>query len=152
VLELKRQRDFIRTREFRAIQTRRDTLALIVPLLNFNETYHAHAMSAADILGRIGLSSNLYEHAFAQIDSLVSQGIAELEHGLTQTSDPVGLVPGPELTDEHGVLWFWHHCSWSVRWGLVAKIIVVAGGLLATGFALGRINFFVEVWKLWSGH
>ena len=148
--ELRRQRDFLRTREFRTIQGRRDTLAVVVPLLNFNETYYANVMPAADILGRPGLSNNLYEHAFAQVDSLVGQAITELEHGLTPASSPVGLVPTATLSDENGLLWFWHHCSWKVKWWLIAKGIVMACFLLAAGFALGRINFFVEVWKLWQ--
>jgi len=152
LLELRRQRDFLRGREFRtSIQGRRDILAVVVPLLNFNETYYANAMPAADILGRPGLSSNLYNHAFAQVDSMVSQAITELEHGITPEPTAVALVATPQLTDEHGLLWFWHHCSWKVRWWLIAKGIVVACLLMTAGFALGRINFFVEVWKLWQG-
>jgi hypothetical protein len=151
VLELRRQRDFLRGREFRtSIQARRDILAVIVPLLNFNDTYYGNAMPAADILGRPGLSSNLYEHAFAQVDSLVGQAVNELELAITPTAQAGGLVSTPGLTDEHGVLWFWHHCSWRVRWWLIAKAFVTAAVIMGAGFALGRINFFVEVWKLWK--
>ena len=151
--QLRRQRGFLRGREFRtSIQGRRDILAVVVPLLNFSETYYANAMEAADILGRPGFSSNLYDHAYAQVDSIVSQALNELELAITPSaSAPVVLVPTPELTEEHGILWFWHHCSWQVRWWLIAKVVVVAGLLVSAGFALGRINFFVEVWKLWKG-
>jgi hypothetical protein len=96
LLELQRQRDFLRG-PFRTSspRTRRDVLSVILPLLNFNEAYYSNAMPVADILGRPGLSSRLYSQAFAQIDSLVSQAINELECGVT---------PAPataKLTDEH---------------------------------------------------
>src|ERR1043165_6253554 len=108
LLELRRQRDFLRGSEFRtSIQARRDILGVVVPLLNFNYTYYANAMPAADILGRPGLSSNLYEHAFAQVDSIVSQALNELELAITPDEPATGLVLTPKLTDEHGLLWFW---------------------------------------------
>src|SRR6266536_1744697 len=59
LLELRRQRDFLRAPDFRtSMQTRRDVLSLIVPLLNFNEVYYSNAVPIADVLGRPGFSSN----------------------------------------------------------------------------------------------
>src|SRR5437016_9016807 len=94
LLELRRQRDLLRGPEFRtSVQGRRDILSAIVPLLNFNEVYYSNAVPVADVLGRPGFSSSFYEHAFAQMDSIVSQAINELEHGATPAIAPVGLVP-----------------------------------------------------------
>src|SRR5438105_3179198 len=148
LIELQRQRDFLHSAEFhKSIQSRRDILSAIVPLLNFNDVYYSKALPVADVLGRPGFSTAFYEQHFAQMDSIVSQAIAELEHGIT----PVSPSPALELTDEHGLLWFWHHCSWRVRWWLIAKAIAAVSVLLGIGFTLGRINFFVQVWKLWKG-
>jgi hypothetical protein len=130
------------------MQTRRDVLAAIVPLLNFNEVYYANAVPIADVLGRPGFSSRFYDQKFAQMDFIISQAITELEHGVTPTPVSGVLVSTPKLTDEHGLLWFWHHCSWRVRWGLVAKAATVAGAIFGVGFAVGRINFFVQLWQL----
>jgi hypothetical protein len=82
--ELRRQRDLLRGPEFRtSVEARRDVLSAIVPLLNFNEFYYSNAVPIADVLGRPGFSPNFYDHAYAQMDSIVSQAINELERGLT---------------------------------------------------------------------
>jgi hypothetical protein len=130
------------------MQARRDVLSLIVPLLNFNEVYYSNAVPIADVLGRPGFSSNYYDHAYAQMDSIVSQAINELGCGVTPPAS-TALVATAKLTDEHGLLWFWHHCSWRIRWWLVAKAVLVSAAVFAVGFCLGRINFFVQLWQLW---
>jgi hypothetical protein len=105
LLELRRQRDLLRAPEFRtSLQSRRDTLSLVVPLLNFNEVYYANAVPIADVLGRSGFSPSFYDQAHAQIDSIVSQAINELERGLTPAPADAPLVPTTKLTDEHGVV------------------------------------------------
>jgi hypothetical protein len=150
LLELRRQRDFLRGPEFRtSVQGRRDILSVIVPLLNFNEVYYSNAVPVADVLGRPGFSSNFYDHAYAQMDSIVSQAINELECGVIPPSASTALVPTAKLTDEHGLLWFWHHCSWRVRWWLIAKAGLASAVVFAIGFCLGRVNFFVQLWQLW---
>ena len=59
LLELRRQRDFLRGPEFHtSVQARRDILSLIVPLLNFNDVYYSNAVPVADVLGRPGFSSD----------------------------------------------------------------------------------------------
>jgi len=148
-MELRRQRDFLRG-PFRTSspQARRDILSIIVPLLNFNEVYYSNAVPIADVLGRPGFSSNFYDHAYAQIDSILSQAINELECGVAPAPTSTALVSTAKLTDEHGLLWFWHHCSWRVRWWLIAKVVLAASVVFAVGFGLGRINFFVQLWQL----
>lgn len=87
---LKRLKEELRAPSFReSNEARRDCLAQIVPMLNFNELLYDNAMPVADILGRPGFTSSMYEHAFARIDSLVGQAIAELEHSLTPQPMPV---------------------------------------------------------------
>jgi hypothetical protein len=79
LVELRRQRDFLHGPEFRtSVQARRDILSVIVPLLNFNHVYYSNAVPVADVLGRPGFSSNFYDQAHAQIDSIISQAINEL--------------------------------------------------------------------------
>ncbi|MGB8472552.1 MAG: hypothetical protein WCE61_00550 [Candidatus Acidiferrum sp.] len=150
LLELRRQRDFLRGPEFRtSVQARRDILSIIVPLLNFNEVYYSNAVPVADVLGRPGFSSSFYDQAHAQMDSIVGQAINELECGLTPAAGEMALVPTSKLTDQHGLLWFWHHCSWRVRWWLIAKAVLVSAVIFAVGFCLGRVDFFVQLWQLW---
>jgi hypothetical protein len=151
--ELKRLRARVQAGDLRVdVNERSDILAEIVPLMNFNDTYHLNAQQFADYLVQPGRTNSFYEAIEARLNVLMGQAVAELEHNLTP---PVplspGLVPTPTLSDEHGLLWFWHHCHWRVRWWLVAKGVFVACILIGVGFALGRLNFFVEVWKLWNG-
>lgn len=78
---LKRLKEEMKRDSFRtSIQQRRDCLSRIVPLLDFNNLYYENAFSVADILGRPGFTNNMYVQAFARIDNLVGQAIAELEH------------------------------------------------------------------------
>lgn len=101
LVELRRQRNLLRDPEFRtSVQARRDILSVIVPLLNFNNVYYSNAVRIADVLGRPGFSSNYYDHAFAQMDSIVSQAINELECGLSPApaeETPEGLPFPKEL-------------------------------------------------------
>ncbi|MBI3415092.1 MAG: hypothetical protein HY043_07200 [Verrucomicrobia bacterium] len=81
---LKKLREALRDSAFRtSIQFRQECLEQILPLLNFNGFYYSNAIPVADILSRPGFSSMRYDHAFARMDSLIGQAIAELEHGLT---------------------------------------------------------------------
>ena len=81
---LKRLKEEMRQPLFRtSIQKRRDCLSQIVPLLNFADVYYENAMPIADILGRPGFSSNMYEQSFARMDYLIGQAITELEDDLT---------------------------------------------------------------------
>jgi len=96
LLELQRQRNLLRAPEFRtSVQSHRDILSAIVPLLNFNDVYYSNAFPIADVLSRPNFSSRAYDQAYAQIDSIVSQAIAELEHGITPTPPSRGLVSTP---------------------------------------------------------
>lgn len=79
---LRHLKEEMRHSEFRtSIQKRRDCLSKIVPLLNFNNVYYGNALPIADILGRPGFTSNMYEHAFARMDLIIGQAITELDQG-----------------------------------------------------------------------
>ncbi|HLX94527.1 MAG TPA: hypothetical protein VKU37_02160 [Verrucomicrobiae bacterium] len=86
---LKQLKEEMQQSSFRtSIQTRRDCLSKIVPLLNFAEVYYENAMPIADILGRPDFSDKMYEQAFARMDFLVGQAISDLEHNLTPQELP----------------------------------------------------------------
>lgn len=104
---LKQLKKTLRDSSFRSsIQARRDCLAQIVPLLNFNDVYYANAVPIADVLGRPGFSSNMYNQTFARMDSLVGQAIVELEHDLTPSiSEQAGnTIPIIQITGNVGIL------------------------------------------------
>jgi hypothetical protein len=130
LLELRRQRDFLRGPEFRtSVQARRDILSVIVPLLNFNDVYYSNAVPVADVLGRPGFSSTFYDHAHAQIDSIVSQAINELEYGLTPASSPeMPLVPADN--NETGAKWWLRYVVVPIigGGGIVAIIVALLSG------------------------
>jgi len=127
LIKLRRQRDFLRGPEFRtSVQARRDILSVIVPLLNFNDVYYSNAVPVADVLGRPGFSSTFYDQVHAQIDSIVSQAINELEFGLTPASPPEKpLVPTDN--NETGTKWW-------IRYVVVP--IIGGGGIVAIIVAL----------------
>jgi len=126
-----------------SIQSRRDCLSRIVPLLNFNEVYYSNAIEVSDILGRPDFSGMKYEHAFARMDSMVGQAITELEHGLTPMPEPNPKVKF-ELTDEHGVWWFFWHSKSRTQ----LKFLAVLGSVFLVGLGLGSNQFFMRLYNL----
>jgi hypothetical protein len=67
-VELKQLRKRVQAYDLRRnLHERRDLLAAITPLLNFNEFYYSNAVRATDLLSRPGLSSNAYDQAEAQV-------------------------------------------------------------------------------------
>lgn len=82
---LERLKKKLRDDDFRylKIEKRRDLLAQIVPLLNFNDVYYSNVVPIADILGRPSFSVSMYESCLAQIDSIISQAIVELGLNIT---------------------------------------------------------------------
>jgi len=65
----------------RIMATRRTWISKAVALLEFDETMHANAMGAADILSRPGFSNSAYAQAEGRILMLVEQGVHKLELG-----------------------------------------------------------------------
>src|SRR5437762_9317467 len=112
-LELSRLRAQLGGKDFRTnLRARRDILGRIVPLMNFNDTYHLNAQQFADRLSQEGFSSSMYERCEGRLDVLMAQAINELEHNLTPPDPPQpGLVPTPHLTNEQGLWWFFQHCT-----------------------------------------
>ncbi len=146
--ELRRLRARVQTGDLRSdIQERRNLLASITPLLNFNEVYYSNALEVADLLARPGFSSNAYEHAAARLDSLMGQAVTELQHELTPPAESASPAV-PAMTDEQGVLWFWHHCAWGIRWRIVALCATALLTAASFGFAFGRHNLFVQLFDL----
>jgi len=135
----------IRSGEWRTdIQERRDLLSEVVPLLNFNEVYYSNAFPLADILGRPGFSSNMYETTEAQLDTILGQAIVELQHDLTPKEASANnsiLLP---LTEKEGVVWFLRNCAVSTH----IKLWAMVGVICATAYALGRNDFFVQLVEL----
>jgi hypothetical protein len=49
------------------------------------------------------------------------------------------------LLADQGILWFWHHCYYRVRWSLIAWSASAVVAILGAGFAAGRTNLFVRI-------
>ena len=122
-------------------------LGQVVPLLSFSPTLHGNAMVTADILARPGFSSSAYEQAEGRILLLVRQGIMELEHGLTS--------PEPKsnqtiiLTDEHGLWWFFQHCTTKTRGWLITIALAILSTVAAAAYFAGRSHFISQIVDLW---
>ena len=65
-----------------ALQTHRDVVewqATVAPLLGFNEIYYRQFVRLADIISTPGLSSDAYDPAFRQMESIMVEAISDLE-------------------------------------------------------------------------
>ena|SRR5258708_5978746 len=87
--ELRRLRKIVQNDGLRVdARERRNILGEIVPLLNFNNTYHINAQQFADILSRERLSAGTYESCEGRLDVIMGQAISELELNLTPSPPP----------------------------------------------------------------
>ena len=83
VEELIALRAKLRSDSFRAsMEERRNILAEIVALVNYDSVLLTNAMSAADILSQPNYSSHMYENMEGRIDLIVGQAIAVLSKGI----------------------------------------------------------------------
>ena len=151
-VELKRLRKRVQAGDLRCdLPERRDLLAAITPLLNFNAIYHSNALQAADLLSRPGLSSNAYDQAEAQLDVLIGQAVTELERNLTTPPPPQpGLVPTSALTDEHGLWWFTRHCTIKTRLWMFGSAVAILLTVTTAAYCAGRNQFISQVIDLWT--
>ena len=125
VAKLRKRRERLRDVALTSgFKERSDLLAGIIPLLNFDETYHLNGMRAADLLAQPGHTQSAYQNAAARLDTLIAQAVISLEHGLTPIAPPPQRSP-QALDDEQGLLWFWTHCTWRVRWYVVTALVTV---------------------------
>lgn len=151
-VELKQLRKRVQAYDLRRnLHERRDLLAAITPLLNFNEFYYSNAVRATDLLSRPGLSSNAYEQAEAQLDVLIGQAVTELERNLTPPLPPQpGLVPTSALTDEHGLWWFTQHCTGKTRLWLISCAVAILVSVATASYWAARNDFLSKVIDLWT--
>ena len=159
--ELKRLRKQVQDGDLRSdIRERRNILAAITPLLNFNNVYYANALQTADILSRPGFSSNAYEQSEGRLDVLMGQAITELEHSLTPSDDAAPpdaatqKQKGPQkarpdipeaLTKDHGVYWLFTHSHWRVR----ISMVLLALFLVGLGFTAAQNKTINQFWTDW---
>jgi hypothetical protein len=149
--ELKRLHPELGGKDFRTnIRARREILGQIVPLLNFNDVYHANALQFADILSRAGFSNSVYESSEGRLSVLMAQAITVLEHDLTPPAPPQpGLVPSPHLTNEQGLWWFFQHCTTKTRWWMIISTVTVLVAVITAAYFAGRNQFINQVVDLW---
>jgi hypothetical protein len=149
--ELKRLRAQLGGGDFRMnIRARRDILGRIVPLMNFNDTYHVNAQQFADILCGGRFTNSMYESCEARLDVLMAQAINELEHNLTPPDPPQpGLVPTPHLTNEQGLWWFFQHCTVKTRWWIIVSAATILVAVITASYFAGRNHFINQVIDLW---
>jgi hypothetical protein len=84
----------------------------------------------------------------AQMLGLAKSVEHDLEHGLipAKPSGDQDIV----LTDEHGLWWFFHHCTTKTRGWLITKAFVVIGALIVAAYFAGRNHFISQVIDLWK--
>jgi hypothetical protein len=111
------------------------------PFLKYNPQLYAAFSDSQAILNNPNLSSVTVVPHFNNLKSLLAEAITELEHDLTFPS------PAPEivLTDEHGLWWFFQHCTTKIRGWLVTKTIMVFCFVVVTAYLAGQNNFISEL-------
>ena len=149
--ELKSLRAQLGGKDFRMnVRARRDVLGRIVPLMNFNDTYHLNAQQFADIMCGGRFTSSMLESCEARLDVLMAQAITELERNLTPSPPPPpGLVPTPHLTNEEGLWWFFQHCTTKTRWWMIVSAVTVLLVTITAAYFAGRNQFINQVVDLW---
>jgi len=126
---------------FPTIESRRQWVAKVVPLLNFNNTYHDDVREAADIFSRPGFSSTMYDQVAARIELIIDQAITELENDLTPAEAKAKQGELAERT--HDLAYVFHVLNTRGRFyfgGLFLGVIVAsfAAGVKATNIAFVR--------------
>lgn len=49
------------------------------------------------------------------------------------------------LTGEHGFLWFWHHCHYSIKWRIIYSGLPLLGLAFFLGWKTNKYSFFQKV-------
>lgn len=137
LVALKKLRLPIRPEEWATIEERKEWLEQVVPLLNFNAVYYDNVLRVASILGRPGFNSSMYDHAAAQVESLVNLAITELESRFV-APEQQGLWA--RKRESHSLWTWWGEAAPQERFGLLAFLaaIFIAGLLCARVPAVGR--------------
>ncbi len=134
---LKKLRLPVRPEEWATIEERKAWLEQIVPLLNFNAVYYDNVLRVANILGRPGFNNSMYDHAAAQVESLVNLAITELE-GRFVTAEQQKFWT--QKREKHSFWGWWSWASAPERFGFLTLLaaIFIAGFICARIPAVGR--------------
>jgi len=134
---LKKLRLPVRPEEWATIEERKAWLEQVVPLLNFNAVYYDNVLRVANVLGRPGFNSSMYDHAAAQVESLVNLAVTELESRFA-TSDTKFWQQ--KKAEKHTLVEWWAEASIPGRLGAAAFLltIFIAGIFCAHIPAVGR--------------
>jgi hypothetical protein len=138
LVALKKLRLPVRPEMWATIEERTQWLEQVVPLLNFHAVYYDNILRVAGVLGRPGFNSSMYDHAAAQVESMVNLAIAELETRFLPSEQHTMWVK----KEKHSLRKWWTEASLQERFGLLAFLaaIFIAGFLCARIPALGRIT------------
>lgn len=134
---LKKLRLPVRPEEWATIEERKAWLEQVVPLLNFNAVYYDNVLRVAGVLGRSGFNNSMYDHAAAQVESLVNLAIVELESRFAAPEHHRLWTQRPE---NHSFRNWWEKAAAPKRFGLLAFLaaIFIAGFVCARVPAIGR--------------
>jgi hypothetical protein len=79
-------------------------------------------------------------------------GVVSVPHSVPSPSAPLqparAWVAGAPLESEHGILWFWHHCHYRVKWSFIAWAAGAVLTVFSAGFASGRSNLFTRLFDV----
>jgi len=137
LVALKKLRLPVRPEEWATIEERKAWLEQVVPLLNFNAVYYDNFLRVANVLGRPGFNSSMYDHAAAQVESLVHLAITELESRFVSAEQHKLWM---QKEEKHTFWKWWGEASVQERLGLLMLLaaMFIAGLLCARIPAIGR--------------
>ena len=92
------------------------------------------------------LHSNWNAH-IAQLLGVAKSAVHDLEQGLVppEPSDNHAVI----LTDEHGLWWFFQHCTTKTRGWLITTAFVILSAAVTAAYFAGRSHFISQVVDLW---
>ena len=139
-------------------------------LLGFNIIHQARFRDHAErIVEEHEFHSNLLRPEVRErqlkLEGILSQAIGELESNndsarpattrkprteeLKQKEKP-SKIPHTILDKEQGMLWYWHHCHFTVKWKIIGSVFGLVVAVFVTGVAAGRNQFFQQLWDLFK--
>lgn len=120
-------------------------MAKALPFVNGQNERHRFTEAVREIAAH-GVASPRHSNRVATVRAALALATADLQ---PQAALPVTLLHSSNrLEQDHGILWFWHHCDYRVRWWLIGYAASFTVAIFSAGFAAGRSNLITRLFDV----